>query len=217
MVDITYDTELLEKRPISADTFEMVLSRPSGFEFTAGQRIRLTHAGLARDYSLANAPAETALVLLIRQVAAGRLSPLLSAAPIGTVFTFSGPHGYFVFRRSAQPPVFVATGTGVAPFAAMARSGVSGFTLLHGVRRSEESYYASLLRSHARRYIACLSVEDRPAAGYFHGRVTDFLASGLEAGRYDFYLSGRGEMIRDATWLVDDRFPGSLVYTEIFY
>jgi ferredoxin-NADP reductase len=217
MEDIEYDTKLLERRQLSDNTFEAVFSRPSGFDFTAGQRIRLFHGGLERDYSLANAPDDAVLVLCIRKVAAGRFSTLVSSIPVGTVFTFSGPHGYFVFRASARPPVFVATGTGVAPFAAMARSGVSAFTLLHGVRQSNESYYASLFRSKARRYVVCLTEEDPSEAGTVKGRVTDFLASRLEPDRYDFYLCGRGDMIRDVTWLVDDRFPGSMVYTEIFY
>ncbi|MGB7921448.1 MAG: FAD-dependent oxidoreductase [Desulfobacterales bacterium] len=217
MKDGTYDTALMERRQLSDNTFEAVFSRPFGFEFTAGQRIRLIHGGLERDYSLASAPDDAALVLCIRQVAAGRFSPLLSSTPIGTAFTFSGPHGYFVFQASARPPVFVATGTGVAPFAAMARAGVSGFTLLHGVRQAGERYYASLFRSKARRYVACLSEEDPSEGGTFHGRVTDYLASHLEPDRYEFYLCGRAEMVRDVIWLVDDRFPGSMVYTEIFY
>jgi ferredoxin-NADP reductase len=217
MADVTYDTALLERRQLSDNTFEAVFSRPSSFDFTAGQRIRLIHEGLERDYSLANAPVDAVLVLCIRQVAAGRFSPLLSSAPVGTAFTFSGPHGYFVFQASARPPVFVATGTGVAPFAAMARAGVSGFTLLHGVRQAGERYYASLFRSKARRYLVCLSAEDSSEAGTFRGRVTDYLASRLEPDRYDFYLCGRAEMVRDVTWLVDDRFPGSMVYTEIFH
>jgi ferredoxin-NADP reductase len=217
MKDGTYDTALMERRQLSDNTFEAVFSRPFGFEFTAGQRIRLIHGGLERDYSLASAPDNAALVLCIRQIAAGRFSPLLSSTPIGTAFTFSGPHGYFVFQASARPPVFVATGTGVAPFAAMARAGVSGFTLLHGVRQAGERYYASLFRSKARRYVACLSEEDPSEGGTFHGRVTDYLASHLEPDRYEFYLCGRAEMVRDVIWLVDDRFPGSMVYTEIFY
>lgn len=217
MEDGTYDTALVERRRLSDNTFEAVFSRPFGFEFTAGQRIRLIHGGLERDYSLASAPDDAALVLCIRRVATGRFSPLLSSTPVGTAFTFSGPHGYFVFQPSARPPVFVATGTGVAPFAAMARAGVSGFTLLHGVRQAGECYYATLFRSKARRYVACLSEEDPSEGGTFHGRVTDYLASHLEPDRYDFYLCGRAEMVRDVIWLVDDRFPGSMVYTEIFY
>jgi ferredoxin-NADP reductase len=215
--DAIYDTTLLERRPLSDNTFEAVFSRPPGFDFTAGQRIRLVHKGLERDYSLVNAPDDAALVLCIRRVAAGTFSPLLFSTPIGTAFTFSGPHGYFVSRPSERPSIFVATGTGIAPFAAMARSGVSGFSLLHGVRQTVDGYYASLFRAKARRYVICLSEEEPCEAGTFHGRVTDYLASQLEPDRYDFYLCGRTEMIRDVTWIVDDLFSGSMVYTEIFF
>ncbi|MEJ2474129.1 MAG: FAD-binding oxidoreductase [Desulfobacterales bacterium] len=202
MEDVIYDTKLMERRQLSDNTFEAIFSRPAGFEFTAGQRIRLIHGGLERDYSLANAPDEAVLVICIRRVTTGRFSTLLSTIPVGTGFTFSGPHGYFVFRASARSPVFVATGTGVAPFT---------------VRQAGDCYYATLFRTKARRYVVCLSEEDPSVAGMFHGRVTDYIASQLEPDRYDFYLCGRGEMIRDVTWLVDDRFPGSMVYTEIFY
>ena len=49
------------------------------------------------------------------------------------------------------------------------------------------------------------------------GRVTEYLDQHLTPGTYDFYLCGRSEMIRDVTLLIDERFPGSLVYTELFY
>lgn len=217
MADFLYHTELLERRSLSADTFEADFSRPSGFDFTAGQRIRLVQGVLDRDYSLANAPGDAALTLCIRRVTEGRLSPLLCSVPVGTAFTFSGPHGYFVFRPSTRPAVFVATGTGIAPFAAMARSGIEGFTLLHGVRQANECYYAALFRCRARRYVACLSQKGPSGTGTFRGRVTDYLAAHLKPGPCDFYLCGRGEMVRDATWIVDERFAGSMVYSEIYY
>ena len=89
--------------------------------------------------------------------------------------------------------------------------------MIHGVRRVDELYYAELFRKRAASYIPCLSEPFLPAKGLFAGRVTDYLASQLAAGSYDFYLCGRGEMIRDVTWLVDERFPGSFVYMERFF
>lgn len=212
-----YTSELLERHWLSEKTFEAVLSRPAGFEFTPGQRIRLRHQSYDRDYSLVNGSDDTNLVLCVRSVSGGKFSPLLATAAIGTPFNFTGPQGYFVYRASTRPPVFVATGTGIAPFVALARSGVGNYLLLHGVRAEKDLYYASLLRSKARRYVACLTEDPRSAAGFFHGRVSEYLATHLESGAYDFYLCGREEMIRDVTWLVDDHFPESRVYTEIFY
>jgi ferredoxin-NADP reductase len=212
-----YTTELLKRRWLSKKTFEAVLSRPAGFEFTPGQRIRLLHQSLERDYSLINDTADSNLALCVRSVTGGRFSPLLSTAAIGKSFQFTGPHGYFVYRKSVRQPIFIATGTGVAPFSALARSGVKGYLLLHGVRQQEELYYAALLRQKSRQYIACLTEETPAGTEFFHGRVTDFLETQLKAGAYDFYLCGREDMIRDVIWLVDDKFSGSLVYTEIFY
>jgi hypothetical protein len=39
----------------------------------------------------------------------------------------------------------------------------------------------------------------------------------LAPGRYDFYLCGRQDMIRDAIHIVDDRFGDSRIFTEAFY
>ena len=44
-----------------------------------------------------------------------------------------------------------------------------------------------------------------------------YLKDKLPVEACDFYLCGRREMIRDATLLVDERFPGSYIYTELFY
>ena len=212
-----HKTKLLKRRWLTEKTFEAVLSRPAGFGFTPGQRIRLLHQSLERDYSLVNETVAKDLTLCIRCVAGGMFSPLLAKAAIGMPFKFTGPHGYFVYRKSVRRPVFVATGTGIAPFTALARSGIKDYLLLHGVRKQKELYYSELLRQNARQYIACLTEEAQAESGYFQGRVTEFLETQLETSAYDFYLCGREDMIRDVIWLVDDKFPGSLVYTEIFY
>jgi NAD(P)H-flavin reductase len=111
----------------------------------------------------------------------------------------------------------VATGTGLAPFVSMARSGVAGFILLHGVNSAKDLYYTSVFKSAAKQYLPCISETDKLAGEYFRGRVTDYLQKNLTPGLYDFYLCGRREMIRDVTFLVDERFPGSFIFTEIFY
>ena len=209
--------KLLARQKLSEHTFEICLSRPRAFEFTAGQRIRLSLSGLERDYSLVNAPDDTTLRICVRQIKAGRLSSSLAALAIGSRLQISGPEGYFTFKPSNRTPLFVATGTGIAPFAAMARSGVTGFILLHGVRSSGELYYRSLLSTAAQTYVPCLSRNRSGGEGCFNGRVTAFLERHIDPGSYDIYVCGRREMIRDVTWLIDDHFPESLVYTEMFF
>jgi benzoate/toluate 1,2-dioxygenase reductase component len=215
-----YNAEVLDRRWLSDITFEIELTRPPSFQFNPGQRILIIHQQFERDYSIASDPNGSPISLCIRHVQGGRLTPLLAAVKTGSRISFTGPHGYFLFRPSRRPPVFIATGTGVAPFVSMARAGIKEFTLLHGVRRPSELYYEALFRSAAKRYVPCLSgrtPESYERKNAFQGRVTDYLQRNLPPGLYDFYLSGRMEMIRDVTHLVDESYPGSFIYTEIFY
>jgi ferredoxin-NADP reductase len=47
--------------------------------------------------------------------------------------------------------------------------------------------------------------------------VTEYLQQHLPPAPYDFYLCGRREMIRDVTWLADEQYPDSRIYSETFY
>lgn len=215
----TWDAELLRREWLCRPTFEAVFSRPEGFAFEPGQHVRFRSDRLEREYSMVSAPSDRELRFCVRDTGTGNFSSALAAAPIGSVFSFDGPRGYFCFRPSARTPLFVATGTGIAPFAAMARSGVTDFILLHGVRTPEERFYRDLFRETARRYVPCISGDAQgglPAEAYA-GRVTDYLERELPPGRYDAYLCGRGEMVRDATLLLDERFPDSRVFSETFF
>ena len=212
-----FTCELLQRNLLTTGNFELVLSRPRAFTFRPGQRIRLFDRSQERDYSLVNAPDDSSLRLCIRLVTHGSFSTNLHSAGIGTRFDFTGPHGHFVLRHSNRPAVFVATGTGAAPFASMARAGSTGFTLLHGVRSTHDLFYTDLFQSSAGNYIACVSGEVPASANDFHGRVTEYIERELPDGIYDFYLCGRRDMVRDVTWLLDERFPESRVYNEIFY
>lgn len=215
----TYATDLLTRRRLSEKTFEIELARPESFDFVAGQRITVQVGTIERDYSLVSPPGSPALSLCIRQVKGGNLSPILAAKAIGGQIRFTGPHGYFLFRSSGRPAVFVATGTGIAPFVSMARAGCRGFMLLHGVQAPAELYYKDIFVGSAEAYVPCLSRIPNQSGppDSFHGRVTEYIATHLSRGIYDFYLCGREEMIRDVIHLVDGCFPGSYVYTEIFY
>ncbi|MGD8256917.1 MAG: FAD-binding oxidoreductase [Desulfobacterales bacterium] len=212
-----YTTTILDRCWLSKVTYELILSKPPSFDFSPGQRIHLCYGTTKREYSLVSSPADSKLILCIRLVSDGVLSPELGDIKSNTRLQFTGPHGYFTFKPSSRPAIFVATGTGVAPFCSMVRSGIVGYTLLHGVQTAEELYYADEFSSSAALYVPCLSAADQSSESYFKGRVSDYLLNQIPRDRYDFYLCGRAEMIRDITFLVDDNFPGSFIYTESFY
>jgi len=213
-------TEVINRRWLSEGAFEVELSRPRNFHFKAGHTIQLIYQDQKRYYSLASAPDDPTLSLCINFIEKGYFSPLLASAEIGFKLEFTGPHGYFTFSPSPRPPVFIATDTGITPFVSMARSGMRGFTLLHGARLAGELYYRDLLRQSAQKYLPIvweIPDEDNVSSGLFHGKMVNLLVQHLKPGRYDFYLCGWQKMIKDVTHLIDDRFPGSHVYTEVFF
>jgi ferredoxin-NADP reductase len=215
-----WTAELVARRALSRWTFEVGLRRPAGFRFAAGQHVRFRSRQLEREYSMVSGPEDDELRFCVRDVGTGQFSRTLATASIGESFSFTGPHGYFRFRPSERTPLFVATGTGIAPFVSMVRDGVAGFVLLHGVRAAAECYYADLLEPAADRYVPCLTAPESTRTAFgevFRGRVTDCLNRHLPVDRYDAYLCGRREMIRDVTLLLDERFPDSRVFSEIFF
>jgi NAD(P)H-flavin reductase len=215
-----FPARLVDRQWISDHTFILKVSKPERFSFNAGQSVQLLCRGFSAHYTPASGPKSDTIELLIRHIPGGRFTPMLAEIPIAEPLSIAAAQGYFTFRPSERPAIFVATGTGIAPFAAMASDGARGFTLFHGVRRLNECYYQSLMMRAAVRYIPCISVEVIPKTAdisFFQGRVTEGVKSVLPPGRYDFYLCGRREMGRDIAYLVDDQYSDSRIYSEIFF
>ena len=192
-----YRTQILSRRWLSENTFEMELRRPSGFSYFAGQYITVQFEDNERDYSLVSTPREPSLLFCVRQVESGAVSPPLAVLKKDAGLCFTGPHGYFTFRDSLLKPVFVATGTGIAPFVSMARAGAKGFVMLHGVSTETDLYYREEFAESAEYYVPCLSTGRKGPPGAFFGMVTTYLATELPKDAYEFYLCGNGAMIRD--------------------
>lgn len=205
---------------LSDRTFEIRFHRPDRFDFTPGQKIEVLHRTLHRDYSLIGAVQDSELAICVRLIPNGKLSPVLARAKAGDGFDITAPFGFFFHQPGLHPAVFVATGTGIAPYVAFARAGAEDYHLIHGVRTMAELYYRDILMGPAKRYTPCISAGNASRGltpDTFHGRVTDYLEQQPAPGAYDFYLCGRGEMVRDATRIIDRRFEGSRVFTELFF
>lgn len=215
-----FSSVLRQRRWLSDDTFELMLDRPKNFGFEPGQRIRFLYESLERDYSITSARESDDLSLCIRKIEGGAFSTALSKIDEGTGLEFTGPHGYFTYKPSNRIPVFIATGTGIAPFVSMCRSLEFKYIMLQGARSIQGLRFNELFQSRALRYIPCLSknftTADLPKSTFI-GRVTDYLSIHLEKGDYDFYLCGNSEMIREAILIIDLQFPDSRIFTEIYY
>ena len=67
--------ELLQRRWLTRNAFEIELTRPPSFEFKPGQTIRFIHESLERYYSLLSTPDDSNLVICVSHVPPGHFFP----------------------------------------------------------------------------------------------------------------------------------------------
>lgn len=89
--------------------------------FVPGQYVGINYKKIPRAYSLASQPHQSELEICVRRVPTGRLTPRLATElEIGEQVTVRGPYGELTLEeQSHRDLVFLATGTGVAPFKSM--------------------------------------------------------------------------------------------------
>ena len=91
------------------------------FDFAPGQYATVTFDGTPRPYSIASSPTRDEVEFCIRRVPGGRLTPdIFEQLDVDDEVTVRGPNGEMVLSEpSTNDLVFLATGTGVAPFKSM--------------------------------------------------------------------------------------------------
>jgi ferredoxin-NADP reductase len=204
-------------RWLDPSTFVLRIDR-AGLQFKAGQCISLGlwEAGVNREYSVYSGEADPHLDVLVKLVQRGTVSQRLSQLQAREPVYVAGPYSDFVLPQqlAGQRFVFIATGTGIAPFHAFVASRPElDYTIIHGVREHAQRYdrtgYA------ADRYVACVSRERSEA---FHGRVTDYLQERpLPAGAH-VYLCGNHTMIEDVFELLRKQGVASdNIHAEVFF
>jgi ferredoxin-NADP reductase/ferredoxin len=98
------------------------LGAHSKFEHLAGQYVRLGFPGEGeeRSYSMTTSAADwPRMEFLVRRIPGGAMSTRLVSLHPGAKLTVRGPHGSFYLRGGDAPLVWVAGGTGLAPFLSM--------------------------------------------------------------------------------------------------
>jgi ferredoxin/flavodoxin---NADP+ reductase len=96
-----------------------LLSFPRNFSFTAGQVIGITlsKGEEPRLYSIASGENQDEVWILYTIKPDGALTPQLAQAKPGDTVYITKPFGNFICRE--EKAVWIATGTGIAPFASM--------------------------------------------------------------------------------------------------
>jgi ferredoxin-NADP reductase len=153
----TFDGRVLRSVSLSEFTkhIELEVNGVSRFGFVPGQWLSVkatTPDGeeITRAYSIASAPSENGhFAFCLNRVQDGFMSNHLCSLNEGATIAFQGPFGDFILRPPLRDTVFIATGTGIAPFRSMLhwllaesdRHRGHRFWLLFGARREQDIYY----------------------------------------------------------------------------
>ena len=152
--------EVLETHPETPRTKSIILDVPGWEGHKAGQHvdIRLTAEDgyqAQRSYSIASAPEDGRLAIVVERLDDGEVSPYLTdELRAGDGLELRGPiGGWFTWEASdGGPLLLVAGGSGIAPLRAMIRHRAAAHSdapvrLLYSSRSREETIYAQELES----------------------------------------------------------------------
>jgi len=196
-----------------------LLSWKRTIEFIPGQVIKISVNSEMppRIYSICSGNHDEKMSVLFDIKADGVLTPVLAKMKTGMQLLVSKPYGSYTCDQS--PAYLIATGTGIAPFYSMFRSGLEGTKILiHGARFLHHFYFEEELeRALGNNYIRCCSNEESP--GVFKGRITDYIAKMESLPRdYMYYLCGGGMMVIDVRdLLIEKGIPFGNILSEIYF
>jgi benzoate/toluate 1,2-dioxygenase reductase subunit len=203
----TITTHLTAVKRLSGSSIAFTLEASSPLAFLPGQYANVTVPGTGqlRSYSFSSAPGGKTVSFLVRDIPQGVMSSFLrhKAVP-GTPVALAGPSGSFYLRDIRRPALFLAGGTGLAPFLSMLGK-ISGtgcdqpIHLIYGVTNDEDLVGVDLLDAFAARipgftYACCVAAD---ASAYPRkGHVTAHIEPvHLNGGNVDIYLCGPPPMV----------------------
>jgi ferredoxin--NADP+ reductase/benzoate/toluate 1,2-dioxygenase reductase subunit len=205
-------------RFLAEGTFVMRLDRGK-IQFKAGQHIIVGLKGELnqREYSVYSGENDDYLEILVREVLNGNVSLQLRQCNPGQLLQVNGPFGSFgleTFDMFSRKLVFIASGTGIAPFHSFVRSypGID-YTLIHGVRYNNEAYERNDYDPQG--YILCTSKESN---GGYKGRVTRYLPGYPVDPDMLFYLCGNNNMIYEVYHILRDKgIADENIFSEVYF
>lgn len=219
METITHNKyKVKEVRDLTKSTYVVRMER-NGMDFKPGQNLNLGLSGDTekRDYSIYSKIDEDFLEILVKEVEDGLVSKQLKRMNPGDTLEVDGPFGFFTIKDEnikTKKFLFIASGTGVAPFHSISGSiPALDFKLIHGVRKLNEAYEKDHYPSG--KYISCVSQED---GGDFKGRVTDYIKANPVDKETLCYLCGNVNMIYDVFDILKEQgVPSENLHAEVYF
>lgn len=197
----------VEKLSPSTIGFSVRVSDDTALSFLPGQYVNVSVPGTTqtRSYSFSSMPKDGVVEFLVRNIPGGLMSSYLAEkAAAGDALTVTGPIGSFYLREVKRPALFLAGGTGLAPFLAMLetlrRSGSQQpVHMIYGVTNDADLVEVDKLTAFAAAipgFTFATVVADPASSHDRKGYVTHHLPdAALHGGDVDIYLCGPPPMV----------------------
>ena len=226
----TFSARLRSVEKLSDTAIAFTLEGAGALSFLPGQYVNVLVPGTdqRRSYSFSSPSGAQTQSFLARNIQPGLMSTFLreQAAP-GAAMEFVGPSGSFYLREIRRPLLFLAGGTGLAPFLSMlgriAETGAGGHPIhmVYGVTNDADLVGVDQLDAFAARipgftFATCVAAPDSSHArkGYVTAHIEPAHVNG---GEVDVYLCGPPPMV-DAVrgWLGTQGVTPANFYYEKF-
>lgn len=227
---VGYEVALKNKKQIAEGTYTFVFEKPKGFQFRAGQHIRMTlinppetdNEGDSRFFSLASTPQEKDLVIAMRMrdTAFKRvLGKMQIGDKVKTEMRLDNPHGSFTLHRDgSKPAIFIIGGIGIVPAFSMIKDAIERklphqIYLFYSNRRVEDAPFLEELKNLAKqnpsfKLIATMTEMEKSAKSWqgetrkINYSMLNKYLDNLESSIY--YIAGLPEMVSTMKTLLKD-------------
>lgn len=205
---------------------EFQLMGQDHFDFKPGQFLSVREPRpdgklVTRAYSIASPPrGNPTFDLCLNRVDEGFMSNYLCDLDEGSEVHLHGPHGHFVMKPERKDAVFIATGTGIAPFRGMvqwlfadeSRHRGHEFWLIYGTRYIQDIYYREefeqIACAHSNfHYVITLSRPDETwtgPRGYVQDHVREIVGDRKDMEAYicglNAMVSANRQQLKDLGW-----------------
>jgi benzoate/toluate 1,2-dioxygenase reductase subunit len=189
-------------------SFSLKLESEPPLTFLPGQYVNIVvpeKGGQKRSYSFSSSPHAPEVSFLIRNTPSGLLPSFMrERAKVGVQMEFMGPLGSFYLREIRRPLLFLAGGTGLAPFLAMLETishtgSKYPIHLIYGVTNDPDLVLVEQLERLVHRipnFAFSRCVADEKAAYPNKGYVTRYIEPvHMHDGDVDVYLCGPPAMV----------------------
>lgn len=205
----TLAATMVEIRQLSPSTigFSVRAEQGQSLSYLPGQYVNVSVPGTTqtRSYSFSSMVKDGVAEFLVRNIPGGLMSTYLaSAAKPGDALTLTGPIGSFYLRAVSRPLLFLAGGTGLAPFLAMlehleANPPAFPVHMIYGVTNDADLVEVATLEAFAASipsFTFTTVVADQASQHERKGYVTHHMPdSALFDGQVDVYLCGPPPMV----------------------